>query len=108
MKIWGYALKVYNSKQIHLPRNLLRIYGFENGTQLIRQECNDGFYFRLYNGRPIQEGENIIKLRCEKITLPSQWLIRNGLQAGLSVVYLTATEEGFYILTTPEFPGTIK
>ncbi|QNK41574.1 hypothetical protein [Caproicibacter fermentans] len=53
----------------------------------------------------LSPSEILVSLRHEILYLPSQWLIRNGLKPGESVLYLTATEKGFYILARPEFPA---
>lgn len=108
MKLWGYPLKIYRNKTLHLPGNLARMYRFDSKTKLIRRELAGGFYFRPYSGEQLREGETPISLPSGKITLPTRWMIRNRLTAGKSVLYLTATEDGFYLLTKQEFPATIR
>lgn len=103
MVLRGYPLNIYSNRSIHLPRNLCRIYGFREKTKLIRRECTGGFYFRSFFQEPLSNRETLAILCNEILYLPSQWLIRNGLKKGESVLYLTATEEGFYIMIHSEF-----
>lgn len=103
MELRGYPLNIYSNRSLHLPRNLCRIYGFDSRTKLIRRECIGGFFFRPFSQEPLSSGETLVMLRSEILYLPSQWLIRNGLKAGESILYLTATEEGFYLMIHSEF-----
>lgn len=102
MVLRGYPLNIYSNRSIHLPRNLCRVYGFQETTKLIRRECTGGFFFVPFSGKQLNPGETLVSLRHEFLYLPSQWLIRYGLKAGKSMLYLTATEKGFYLMVQSE------
>jgi len=103
MVLRGYPLNIYSNRSIHLPRNLCRVYGFQEKTKLIRRECTGGFFFRPFFQEPLSKGEMLAILRNEILYLPSQWLIQNELKSGKSILYLTATVEGFYMMIHSEF-----
>lgn len=102
MVLRGYPLNIYSNRSIHLPRNLCRVYEFQEPTKLIRRECTGGFLFVPFDQSQLNPSETLVSLRHEILYLPSQWLIRNGLKPGDSVVYLTATERGFYLMIQSE------
>lgn len=98
MILIGYPLDIYSNRSIHLPRNLCRFYRFQAKTKLIRRECTGGFFFVPFDNNQLRPNEALVSLRHEIFYLPSQWLIQNKLKPGESMLYLTATEKGFYLM----------
>lgn len=103
MELRGYPLKVYSNRSLYIPRNLCRVYGFHEDTLLIRREIPGGYFFRPFDQNCLRLGEKAAALHREFLHLPAQWLIQNHLIPGKSNLYLTATDQGFYLMISPEF-----